>query len=336
MNKQEILDKLKKLDINKKNYIIIAGASLVLQDIIDTTKDIDLACSNDIYDNLNWVETFGFNNNKIKVFDSFEIGMSYYSPKDIVKVNNYQCMSLEACLKLKRMLNRPKDKKIINKLDLILGSKDNYRYEKDLINKGITLIGGVDEVGRGPLCGPVVAACVILPVNYHLDGLTDSKKLSEKKRNEYYDIIMRDAISIGIGEISAKTIDEVNIYEASKLAMISAINNMKIKPEYLLIDAMKLDINIPQISIIKGDFLSESIAAASVIAKVTRDNLMYELDKKYPCYEFAKHKGYPTKKHIELIKKYGVLDNYSFTFSPVCDLINKDAERSEKYEVVNK
>ncbi len=201
---------------------------------------------------------------------------------------------------------------------------DLYVYEKELINKGITLIAGVDEVGRGPLVGPVVTACVILPINYKLDGLTDSKKLSEKKRDFFYDIIKRDAISIGIGIKDAKVIDEVNIYEATKLAMIEAINNSKIKPEHVLIDAMPLDISIPHTSIIKGDAKSLSIAAASVIAKVTRDRMMVELDKKYPEYEFAKHKGYPTKRHVELIEKYGVLDNYRFTYRPVCDLIDKD------------
>ncbi|MBE6158973.1 MAG: ribonuclease HII [Firmicutes bacterium] len=235
-------------------------------------------------------------------------------------------MSLEDILEYKKSLNSSKEKKMITKLDLLLGSNDNYRYERKLNSEGYKLIGGVDEVGRGPLVGPVVAACVILPVGYKLEGLTDSKKLSEKKREEFYDIIMRDAIAVGVGEISAKVIDEVNIYEASKLAMLEAIKSLKVKPDYLLIDAMKLDIDIKQTSIIKGDFLSQSIAAASVIAKVTRDRMMVELDKKYPEYEFAKHKGYPTKRHVELIEKYGVLENYRFTYRPVCDLILKEKE----------
>lgn len=201
---------------------------------------------------------------------------------------------------------------------------DNLSYEKELYAKGITLIAGVDEVGRGPLVGPVVTAAVILPVNYHLEGLTDSKKLTEKKRNEFYKIIMQDAISVAVGIKDNKVIDEVNIYEATKLAMYEAINKLDVKPEHVLIDAMKLDkLEMPSTSIIKGDLKSESIAAASVIAKVTRDSMMYELDLEYPEYGFKNHKGYPTKSHIENVKQYGLLDNYRFTFSPISDLIKQ-------------
>ena len=198
---------------------------------------------------------------------------------------------------------------------------DNLKYEKELYNENISLIAGVDEVGRGPLIGPVVAAAVILPKNYKLEGLTDSKKLSEKKRNEFFNIINKDAISIGIGIIDEKKIDEINIYEATKLAMYKAINKLDIKPEHILIDAMKLELDIPSTSIIKGDLLSQSIAAASVIAKVTRDSMMYELDKKYPMYGFASHKGYPTKKHIDAINKYGIINGYRKTYKPIKDLI---------------
>ena len=168
--------------------------------------------------------------------------------------------------------------------------EDLYTFERELLNKGITLIAGIDEVGRGPLVGPVVACYVILPVNYKLAGLTDSKKLSEKKREEFYDILVKDAISYGIGIIDNDKIDEVNIYEATKLAMLDAIKNMKVKPEYLLIDAMKLNTDIPSNSIIKGDSKSLSIAAASVIAKVVRDRMILELDKKYPYYDFKNNK----------------------------------------------
>lgn len=204
---------------------------------------------------------------------------------------------------------------------------DLLKYEKDLYKNGVKLIAGVDEVGRGPLVGPVVAAAVILPINYHLDGLNDSKKLTEKKRERLYDILMQEAIAIGIGEASAKEIDEINIYQASKLAMMRALKNLKIKPEHVLVDAMPLkEIDIPSTSIIHGDALSLSIAAASVIAKVTRDRMMIELDKKYPEYGFAQHKGYPTKKHLEVLQKYGVLDNYRFTYGPVRDLINSCEE----------
>ncbi len=209
--------------------------------------------------------------------------------------------------------------KEVSKLDLL-------EYEKELYDQGINLIAGVDEVGRGPLCGPVVACACILPKNYQLDGLNDSKKLSEKKREKFYDILIKDAISYGIGIISPKRIDEINIYEATKEAMYEAINNLNPKPEHVLIDAMPLSLDIPSTSIIKGDAKSLSIAAASVIAKVTRDHMMYDLDKKYPEYGFKSHKGYPTKKHIEAVKQYGVLDFYRFTFSPISDLINKDSE----------
>lgn len=213
-------------------------------------------------------------------------------------------------------------KKVIETVDIL-------NYENNLYSSGINYIAGVDEVGRGPLVGPVVAAAVILPKGYKLEGLTDSKKLSEKKRNTFYDILMKDAISIGVGIKSNKIIDEVNIYEATKLAMKDAINNLSVKPEHVLIDAMPLELDIPTTSIIKGDALSESIAAASVIAKVTRDRMMYELDKEYPEYGFAKHKGYPTKEHINNVKQHGLLDNYRFTFKPISVLIN-DGDFSER------
>lgn len=207
-------------------------------------------------------------------------------------------------------------KKIATEVDLL-------SFENNLYNEGINFIAGVDEVGRGPLVGPVVAAAVILPKGYRLEGLTDSKKLSEKKRDAFYEIIMRDAVAVGVGVKSNKVIDEVNIYEATKLAMKDAINNLSVKPEHVLIDAMPLELDVPTTSIIKGDALSESIAAASVIAKVTRDRMMYELDKEYPEYGFGRHKGYPTKEHINNVKQYGLLDNYRFTFKPISVLINE-------------
>lgn len=200
--------------------------------------------------------------------------------------------------------------------------KNLLSYEQELYKKGIKLIAGTDEVGRGPLVGPVVAAAVILPENYYLEGLDDSKKLTEKKRDKYYDIIYKDAVSVGIGIVDAKIIDEINILEASRLAMKKAVEDLKIKPEYILSDAMKLDNqSIPYTDIIHGDALSESIAAASVIAKVTRDRMMYDLDKEHPEYGFAKHKGYPTKLHLENLKKYGVLDNYRFSYKPVKEIL---------------
>ena len=201
---------------------------------------------------------------------------------------------------------------------------DNRQYENELYSKGYKLIGGIDEVGRGPLVGPVVTACVILPEDFALDGLTDSKKLSEKKRDMFYDIIMEKEISVGIGIMDEDVIDKVNIYEATKLAMYQAVDNMSVKPDYILIDAMKLDkLDVPSTSIIKGDLKSITISAASVIAKVTRDRMMYELDKKYPMYKFAKNKGYPTKDHIEAISKYGILKEHRKTFKPVTEHVNR-------------
>lgn len=199
---------------------------------------------------------------------------------------------------------------------------DNYKYERALNDKGITLIAGVDEVGRGPLIGPVVAAAVILPKDFYLEGLTDSKKLSEKKRELFYTIIKKEALSIGVGVIDEKRIDEINIYKATKEAMIQAINNLNPQPEHILIDAMPLKLDIPTTSIIKGDLLSISISAASVIAKVERDHMLYEMDKEYPMYDLKNNKGYGTKKHLEALKKYGITKYHRLSYKPVAD--NKD------------
>ena len=213
-------------------------------------------------------------------------------------------------------------------------SSNLLKYERELYKNNITLIAGVDEAGRGPLVGPVVAAAVILPKNYTLEGLNDSKQLSEKKRELFYAILQKEAISIGVGIVSAKEIDEINILEASRKAMYMAIENLDVKPEYILSDAMSLnDIDIPSRPIIHGDALSLSIAAASVIAKVTRDHIMYELDKKYPEYHYKKNKGYPTKEHLELIKKYGITKEYRMTFRPV-KFILEELSSEESKEVV--
>lgn len=203
--------------------------------------------------------------------------------------------------------------------------EDLYKYERELNEQGINIIGGVDEVGRGPLIGSVITACVVLPKDFVLEGLTDSKKLSEKKRNEYYEIIREKALSIGIGECTEKEIDKYNIYEATKIAMKRAIDDAckNIKIEHVLIDAMPLELDIPTTSIIKGDSKSISIAAASVIAKVTRDKMMYELDKKYPMYDLAHNKGYPTKKHLEAISKYGITKYHRLSYGPVAKYKDK-------------
>lgn len=200
-----------------------------------------------------------------------------------------------------------------------------YEYENELYDKGINYIGGVDEVGRGPLIGPVVASCVVLPKDFVLEGLTDSKKLSEKKRDKFYDYIIEHALAYGIGVVSPEEIDEINIYEASRKAMLIAISKVReqINLEHVLIDAMPINIDIPTTSIIKGDAKSISIAAASVVAKVTRDKMMHELDKKYPMYGFASHKGYPTKKHIEAIHKYGLIEGYRKSYGPVKEVIDE-------------
>lgn len=191
-------------------------------------------------------------------------------------------------------------------------------FENELYESGIKYIAGIDEVGRGPLVGPVVTAAVILPRDFYDERINDSKKLTEKKRELLYDVIMENAVSVGIGISSEDVIDDINILEATKKAMIEAINNLSVKPDHLLIDAVKLNVDIPQTSIIKGDAKSESIAAASIVAKVTRDRMMIELDKEHPEYDFKHNKGYGTKKHIEAIEKYGILKEHRKTFAP-CD-----------------
>ena len=199
-------------------------------------------------------------------------------------------------------------------------------YENKYIKMGYNVIAGTDEAGRGPLVGPVVCACVVLPNDYNNDEINDSKKLTEKKREKLYDIIMKEALAVGVSIISAKEIDEINILEASRKGMIESFKeaNKKIKIDVLLTDAMKIDtLDIPVEKIIKGDAKSISIAAASIIAKVTRDRLLLELDKKYPEYGFSSHKGYPTKKHLEAIEKYGIFDEYRKTYGPVKKIIEK-------------
>ena len=193
--------------------------------------------------------------------------------------------------------------------------KDNLEFEHKMQAKGYKLVAGVDEVGRGPLAGPVCVACVIMPLDDIIDGIDDSKKLSEKKREMLFDKIMQKAIACQIEYVDEKTIDKINILEATKLAMKRAIENLSVMPDIVLVDAVKnLDVNVPTLPIIHGDALSYSISAASIVAKVSRDRLMCELAKKYPEYGFEKHKGYGTKQHIEAIKKYGVLDIHRKSF----------------------
>ena len=190
-------------------------------------------------------------------------------------------------------------------------------YEKELYTQGIQLIAGVDEVGRGPLAGPVVAAAVILPENCKIPGLNDSKKIPKSKHKEIYEAVLQNAIAIGIGIKDNHVIDQVNIYEATKLAMMEAIGQLEPQPQHLLIDAMKLDLPIPQTSIIKGDANSLSIAAASIVAKVTRDQMMEEFDREYPGYDFAQNAGYGTANHLAGLHKLGVTPIHRRSFEPV-------------------
>lgn len=190
-------------------------------------------------------------------------------------------------------------------------------YEKELYTQGIHLIAGVDEVGRGPLAGPVVAAAVILPKACKIPGLNDSKKIPKSKHKEIYEAVLQNAVAIGIGIKDNQVIDQVNIYEATKLAMMEAIGQLEPQPQHLLIDAMRLDLPISQTSIIKGDANSLSIAAASIVAKVTRDQMMEEFDREYPGYDFAQNAGYGTAKHLAGLDKLGVTPIHRRSFEPV-------------------
>lgn len=189
-------------------------------------------------------------------------------------------------------------------------------YENELRNQGYKNICGIDEAGRGPLCGPVVAAAVILDKDVIIEGVNDSKKISEKKREELYDKIIDSALSVGVGMADIEEIENLNILGATKLAMTRAVENLKIKPDYVLIDGNQnvKSISIKQNTLVSGDSKSLSIACASIIAKVTRDRLLIKMDEKYPEYGFAKHKGYGTKAHIEAIKKYGITDIHRPSF----------------------
>lgn len=199
----------------------------------------------------------------------------------------------------------------------MLNFEENYYTDK------VNFIVGVDEAGRGPLCGPVVAACCILPKEYKNEHINDSKKLSEKKREIAYKEILENALDYGIGIVDAKRIDEINIYEATKEAMHIAISKLKISYDLILTDAMKLqNEKVEVIPLIKGDAKCECIAAASIIAKVTRDHILEEYDEKYPQYGFKSHKGYGTKKHIEAIKQYGIIkDFHRESYEPIKSLI---------------
>lgn len=191
---------------------------------------------------------------------------------------------------------------------------DKLQYEKEFLQKGYALIGGVDEVGRGPLAGPVVCASVIMPLDDIIIGVDDSKKLSKKKREMLYDKILEKAIAYSIQKVEPSVIDEINILNATKLCMKNAIETLSVRPDVVLIDAVKLDLSVETFSIIKGDLKSYSIGCASIIAKVFRDRLMEEYAKTYPKYGFEKHSGYGTKQHITAIKEIGACPIHRKTF----------------------
>ena len=304
MKKKEIINRLNELNIDKSSYIVVGMSSIVLHGIKRDSDYIEI-------DSLIDLDVEDIKVNRVDKLDSYE------------KIDEINCLSVKKCLERLKNVNNINDKAIIKKLELYLDCLDNYKYERELRENGICLIGGVDEVGRGPLVGPVVAACCVLPKDFNLDGLTDSKKLSEKKRDYFFEEIKRQAITYGIGIVSEKRIDEINIYQATKEAMIMAINQCDPKPEHVLTDAMKLDIDIPVTPIIKGDLKSITISAASVLAKVTRDKMMYELDKKYPMYDFKNNVGYPTKTHLEAIEKYGIISEHRRSYGPVKDYLDK-------------
>lgn len=197
---------------------------------------------------------------------------------------------------------------------------DKLKFEKEEQEKGNFLIAGMDEVGRGPLAGPVCVACVIMPLDDIIEGVDDSKKVSEKKRNELFELIKEKAISYSIEMVDENKIDEINILEATKLCMKNAVEKLTLKPDVVLVDAIsKLDISVPIRGIIKGDALSYSIGCASILAKVTRDNYMCEIAKQYPEYGFEKHKGYGTKAHIEALKEIGPCEYHRISFLKFLD-----------------
>ena len=204
-----------------------------------------------------------------------------------------------------------------------------YQKEEYLYDNGLKLVAGCDEAGRGPLAGPVVVAAVIMPPLLRIDGINDSKKLSAKKRQELYKIIKKNALAISVVFVHEAEIDELNIYQATKKGMLEAINNLKVKPDYSLIDAMPLsELKMPHESIIHGDATSASIAAASIVAKVTRDEYMEKMDFKYPNYGFGRHKGYCTKQHVLALEKYGPCPIHRKTYYPVSKYYNESRQLS--------
>jgi len=204
---------------------------------------------------------------------------------------------------------------------------DPLYFERSARRDGYTCIAGLDEAGRGPLAGPVVAAAVVLPDDLLIPGLTDSKQVPEQEREKLFEIIRSQAICFGIGVADERTIDEINIYQATIIAMERALHALMPRPDYLLLDAITLPrIHLPQKPLIKGDCRSHSIAAASILAKVTRDGMMLELDRKFPLYHFRKHKGYGTKEHLVLLREHGPCEAHRKSFRPVAVMIKGDGQ----------
>ncbi|MEA5003076.1 MAG: ribonuclease HII [Christensenella sp.] len=191
---------------------------------------------------------------------------------------------------------------------------DMTEYEKLHWAQGQYLIAGIDEVGRGPLAGPVVAACVIMPKDDLILGIDDSKKISEKRREALYELIVEKAVDYSVSVIDNNIIDEINILNAARMAFENALNGLHVRPEHVYTDAMTLNTEIPYTSLIKGDAKVYTIAAASILAKVTRDNMMREYDAQYPQYGFARHKGYGTQAHYDAIREHGILEIHRKTF----------------------
>ena len=268
-----------------------------------------------------------------------------YSHLSITKIKEIiNETSIENCDELINILKQDERKGVQNLSISLAKKKEKYdkekerienmkRYENSLHEEGIEFIAGIDEVGRGPLCGPVVSAAVIMKKNSNLLYINDSKKLSLKKREELAEAIRREAIAVGIGVIDNETIDKINILEAAKLSMIKAVEDLKVKPNMLLIDAITLDTDIPQKSIIKGDANIYSIAAASIVAKVYRDKMMEKYDELYPGYNLKSNKGYGTFEHCEAIRKNGLSPIHRKTFvSSIVGITTTDKGR--KYEEV--
>lgn len=296
MKKKQIINILNNLDIDKDKYIITGSTALLFYKIIKECDYIFLIGEEKI------------DNELINVVNS---------SCDYETIHGFNIESLNS------LYEKETNKTIKRKINDLILMKDNHHFEHALHEKGYNLIAGCDEAGRGPLCGPVVCASVVLPNDYNLPGLTDSKKLSEKQREKYFDIIKKDAISYSISIIDNKKIDEINILESSRLGMNEAVDSLDVKPDFIITDAMDLK-RENALAIIKGDAKSITIAAASVLAKVTRDHIMDEIDKLHPEYELKKHKGYPTKRHLELLQKYGILDIYRTTYNPVKEILERN------------